>query len=96
MERHVQAAGGGTLSFGWGGRTLIDGNGRCSGATGSQFGNMAGSIRAQEMAAGRIDHALFMVVNCDSGGFVYPAGKSGRACATPRARRRWARAFSWT
>ena len=74
-------AGGGTLSFGWGGRTRIDGDGRGSGATAAQYGNMAGSIRAQEMAAGRIEHALFMVVNCDSGGYVYPAGKSGRACA---------------
>lgn len=73
-------AGGGTLSFGWGGRTLIDGDGLGSDATAARYGNMAGSIRAQEMAAGRIDHALFMVINCDSGSYVYPAMKSGRAC----------------
>jgi hypothetical protein len=75
-------SGGGTLSFGWGGRTRIDGDGLNSGGTGSKVGNLAGVIRAQEMAAGHIDHALFMVVNCDSGAFVYPAGKVGRACAS--------------
>jgi hypothetical protein len=74
-------AGGGKLSFGWGGRTRIDGDGLGSDATAARFGNMAGSIRAQEMQAGHIDHALFMVVNCDSGAYVYPAKKAGRVCA---------------
>jgi hypothetical protein len=74
-------AGGGTLSFSWGGRTRIDGDGRDSGATASNFGNMAGIIRAPEMRAGDIDHALFMVVKCDSGSHVYPATKSGHSCA---------------
>jgi hypothetical protein len=74
-------AGGGTLSFGWGGRTRIDGDGLGSDATAARFGNLAGIIRAQEMQAGRIDHALFMVINCDAGAYVYPALKAGRACA---------------
>lgn len=73
-------AGGGRLDFRWGGRTRIDGDGRNSDATASRFGNLAGVIRAAEMRAGRINHALFMVINCDSSGFVYPATKGGRPC----------------
>jgi hypothetical protein len=74
-------AGGGTLEFRWGGRTRIDGDGLGSAATAANFGNLAGIIRAPELAAGHIDHALFMVARCDAGRFVYPAGKSGRSCA---------------
>ncbi|HEX2085496.1 MAG TPA: hypothetical protein VHF89_07430, partial [Solirubrobacteraceae bacterium] len=74
-------AGGGTLEFRWGGRTRIDGDGLRSDATASQFGNLAGIIRAPEMQAGRIAHALFMNARCDSGTFVYPATKNGRSCS---------------
>lgn len=74
--------GGGTLEFRWGGRTRIDGDGRSSSGTAARFGNLAGIVRAEELQAGRIDHALFMVVECDSGGFVYPALKAGRSCAS--------------
>jgi hypothetical protein len=74
-------AGGGILEFRWGGRTRIDGDGLGSAATAANFGNLAGIIRAPELAAGHIDHALFMVAKCDAGRFVYPAGKSGRSCA---------------
>ena len=74
-------AGGGTLSFAWGGKTRIDGDGLGSDATAARFGNLAGIIRAQELAAGEIRHALFMTINCDSGAAVYPALKSGRSCA---------------
>ncbi len=74
-------AGGGTLEFRWGGRTRIDGDGIDSAATASNFGNMAGIIRAQEMRAGRINHALFMTARCDSGTYVYPASHSGRSCS---------------
>ena len=77
----TKPSGGGRLAFAWGGRTRIDGDGLGSDATAARFGNLAGAIRAQELTAGRIDHALFMVVRCDSGGHVYPAMKSGRACA---------------
>jgi hypothetical protein len=77
-------AGGGTLEFRWGGRTRIDGPGNGSGATVSGFGNLAGIIRAQELAAGKIDHALFMVVRCSSGQKVYPAtGGAGSRCPDP-------------
>jgi Concanavalin A-like lectin/glucanases superfamily len=74
-------AGGGTLEFRWGGRTRIDGDGLGSAATAANFGNLAGIIRAPELAAGHIDHALFMVASCDAGRWVYPASKSGRSCA---------------
>jgi hypothetical protein len=73
-------AGGGTLELRWGGRTRIDGDGLGSNATAAHFGLSAGVIRAQEMQAGRIDHALFMVVKCTAGK-VYPAGGAGAACS---------------
>lgn len=60
-------AGGGTLTFSIGGRTRIDGSGLDSRATASNFGNMAGSIRGAELAAGKINHALFVVLRCTSG-----------------------------
>lgn len=59
-------AGGGTLSFSIGGRIPIDGDGLDGKATASLFGNLAGIIRAPEMAAGEIDHALFIVLKCSS------------------------------
>jgi hypothetical protein len=73
--------GGGTLWFRWGGRTRIDRDGLGSDATAARFGNLAGIIRAPELEDGVINHALFMVVRCDSGVFRYPAFKTGRACA---------------
>jgi len=74
-------AGGGPLEFRWGGRTRLDGDGLGSAGTAANFGNLAGIIRAPELAAGHIDHALFMVGLCDAGRWVYPAGKNGRSCA---------------
>jgi hypothetical protein len=87
--------GGGTLTFAWGGRTRIDGNGLESGGTASGFGNLAGMIRAPELAAGHINHALFIVLRCTAQGtsfgygttthvgtssYVYPADDGGTAC----------------
>ena len=73
-------AGGGTLEFRWGGRTRLDGDGLGTNATAAHFALSAGIIRPEEMAAGRIDHALFMVVKCTAGK-VYPAGGGGAQCA---------------
>jgi len=73
--------GGGVLEFGWGGRTRIDGDGLRSAATAAGFGNLAGIVRTSELAAGRIDHALFLTASCDAGRFVYPANGRGRSCA---------------
>jgi hypothetical protein len=74
-------AGGGLLEFRWGGRTRIDGDGLRSGATAAKFGSLAGIVRAEELTAGRIDHALFMTAHCDAGRAVYPAHGVGRTCA---------------
>jgi hypothetical protein len=76
-----KSRGGGTLDTAWGGRTRIDGSGLGSDATAARFGNLAGLLRAEELAAGRIDHALFITVPCDSGTWVYPASKNGTACS---------------
>jgi hypothetical protein len=78
-----QPAGGGTLTVSWGGKTRVDGSGLGSAATAGNFGLAAGIIRPQELAAGRIDHALFMVVKCTNGTSVAPAGPdTGRSCAS--------------
>jgi hypothetical protein len=69
------------LSFGWGGRVRLDGDGLGGAATSSGFASMAGIIRPQELAAGRIRHALFITSRCTTG-FVFPAAKGGRECAT--------------
>jgi hypothetical protein len=93
---HDKPAGGGTLTFSWGGRLRIDGDGLGGRGTAAHFGNIAGMIRAQELQAGRIDHALFVVIRCTSpdrwfgngvrrrarsdGGYVYPASGGGAPC----------------
>ncbi len=91
--------GGGTMTFAGGGRTRIDGSGLDSGATAANFGNLAGVIRAQELAAGTINHALFIVLKCTArgtsfgygtrttgnGSMVYPASHGGSACSTDSA-----------
>jgi len=71
---------GGRLVVSWGGRTRVDGDGLGSDATAAHFGLLAGSIRAEEMRRGSIDHALFMLVRCDSGRVVYPAQGKGLPC----------------
>lgn len=78
---HSKPRGGGRLEISWGGRTRIDGDGLGSDATAARFGNLAGIIRAEEWAAGEINHALFMTINCDAGTHVYPASKSARPCS---------------
>jgi hypothetical protein len=75
-------AGGGEIVIGWGGRTRIDGDGLGSYAVAARFGTLAGTLRAEELEAGTIDHALAISVHCDSGGFVYPASHSGASCAS--------------
>ena len=74
-------SGGGTITISWGGRTRIDGDGLGSAATAAGYANLAGVIRAPELAAGRINHALFMTFRCDNREHVYPAVKGGSHCA---------------
>lgn len=83
---------GGAFTAAWGGRTRVDGNGLHSGGTASGFGNLAGMIRAPELAAGHINHALFITLRCAGrrrgrlgarswvSGYVYPATGGGSAC----------------
>jgi hypothetical protein len=78
---HSKPAGGGTLVFQWGGKTRITGTGLGSDAVAAQYGTAAGVLRAEELASGEIDHALFMTVHCDSGGHVFPATKHGQPCS---------------
>lgn len=78
--------GGGTIYARGFGKSELRGTGINVGtgnATAAHFGNLAGSIRAQELEAGRIDHALFMLVKCDSGAKVYPAQGLGYKCPNP-------------
>jgi hypothetical protein len=72
--------GGGLLTFSWGDRGRLDGDGLGVEGNAAFFGERAGLIRAEELEAGRIDHALFIFVNCDAGYAVYPAQALGRAC----------------
>jgi hypothetical protein len=77
---------GNQLTIGNGGRTRIDGDGTSTheggDGTAAGFGDLAGRVRAEELAAGHIDHALFVNLDCDNGSFVYPAWKrGGRDCA---------------
>jgi hypothetical protein len=76
-------AGGGTVYANGGGRTTIDGPGAgvANGATSAKFAVPAGVIRAQEMEAGEIRHALFIAVKCVNGNYVYPAAGAARPCS---------------
>lgn len=78
--------GGGTLELRFGGRTRIagdDATGLGSDATAAHFGLLAGVIRAEELHAGEIRHALFVRVDCDNGRSVYPASGRGARCPDP-------------
>jgi hypothetical protein len=67
-------AGGGTLTFAHGSRIPIEGNGLGGEGTYARFGNLAGAIRAQELAAGNIRHALYIVLKCTGTGTSFGFG----------------------
>ncbi len=71
---------GSTITFGWGGRTRIDGDGLGSAAVAANYGSIAGPIRPEELVAGKINHALSMVVPCTDNA-VYPATGTGAECS---------------
>jgi hypothetical protein len=60
----------------------LDEDGTFGGATAAQVGLLAGIIRAEEMEAGEINHALFITIPCGSPDpeFVAPATKGGTFC----------------
>lgn len=70
---------GSVLSYTAGSRIRINGSGLRAGATASDFGNLAGVIRAPELAAGKINHALFLVIRCTSSTTSYGWGARKRA-----------------
>lgn len=76
---------GGPLVISFGGRTRIGSpgsDGLGSPATAAHFATSAGAIRAEELRAGEIDHALFMTVPCTNGRSVWPAGDGvGSVCS---------------
>jgi hypothetical protein len=72
------------LQVGWGGMTSLDGDGLGSNGTAAYFGNLAGIIRAPELASGQIDHALFLVIGCSASQPVYPAADHGSVCDDQR------------
>jgi len=76
-----------TLTVSWGGITDIgtatsDGLGSAGNA--GDYGGAAGQLRASELMAGTINHALFMTVLCTNGTAVYPASpkSTGRSCSS--------------
>lgn len=83
---------GGSPYNSWGGIASVDGEGNGSGATGSGISRIAGVVRAKEMAAGVIDHALvFGSDNNCKGVYRYPAtktdgGSTASACLPEGAR----------
>jgi hypothetical protein len=77
--------GGGQLNVLWSGKTRIgtsDAHGLGSNATAAYFGLAAGVVRPAELAAGEINHALFMAVKCTNGSVVAPAQGGGRVCSS--------------
>lgn len=77
--------GGGTININWGGRQPVtSGDGNSSAATAASFGGLAGRLRAEELAATDINHALNIVIDCSSNTVVFPVveGHGGRACST--------------
>ncbi len=91
-ETEARSPSGGTLWIGHGGRTRIgtdDATGLGSSTnpnavTAAHFALAAGVIRPEELAAGEINHALFMSVKCTNGTYVWPARGPGvgRTCAS--------------
>jgi len=63
----------GVIRATYGGRTRVDGDGLRVAATESHFALGAGVIAPEELAAGQINHALFMVIRTSDGTTVWPA-----------------------
>ena len=76
---------GGRPSTSWGGVATLDGPGNGDGSTGAGVSRAAGVVRAAEIAAGVVEHALVFSTdmgNC-AGRFRYPATKTdGRSTAS--------------
>ena len=77
-------SGAGTLGQDLAGRKVpLSGDGLNASCTAARFACLAGIIRAQELEAGQINHALFMTVHCSNGEGVYPSAGRENACPDP-------------
>jgi len=76
-EADVPSGKGGDLWVSHGGMTRIDGDGTGSGAVAANTGAIAGQFRSLSWQADTIRHALQLVIDRDSGNYVYPANKTG-------------------
>jgi hypothetical protein len=85
-ETSRRATGGGTLNISWGARTTIDGDGladhKSNTANAAGYGNAAGLLRAEELEAGVVNHAILITVPCDNDEWVFPAHHVGHPCAS--------------
>ncbi len=82
VHKNRMPASGGRLTISWGGVTSLRGNGvnGTGDATAARFSNVDGRLREEELASGRIDHALFIDIPCDGGSWVFPARAGGAPC----------------
>lgn len=72
----------GVLNFEWcHGRLRVDGPGFPGGGVAARMASGAGPIRAHELIAGKIEHALFSAINCASSAYVSPASASDGSTA---------------
>jgi hypothetical protein len=75
---------GGHLFISWGAMAKIDGQGIQQPNTDDVIEEFQAAVEKENRGErGVINHALFIVINCDNGTFVYPANGKGRACANP-------------
>jgi len=72
------------LLYGYGRVAQVNGSGLGSGSTAANFSGFAGTIRAEQMEAGKINHALFAVVPCTKS-WIYPADKGAAECGAANA-----------
>jgi hypothetical protein len=65
-------------------KVALSGDGQNAACTAARFPCLAGIIRAQELEAGQINHALFMTVHCTDGRGVYPSDTTSKPeCGDP-------------
>jgi len=78
---------GGTLNVSWGGKFPLNDNGVSPQASGSStaanYNDIIGRIRAEELQAAEIPHAISVVMWCQSNEVVYPATGKGTVCPNP-------------
>jgi hypothetical protein len=81
-EADVPSGTGGDLFVSHGGMTRIDGDSTGSDAVAAATGALAGQFRSVSWQADSIRHALQLIVDHDSGRYVYPASKPGSSDAS--------------